>query len=213
MWFKLSKRVFIVSTFRVSDRLQAIRLASICLCCLLFSGCSAWQVSSSFSGATEQRLLTYSINQLANQLPSELATKITNKKVHMTSNFIKPGPASDYLVSRMRAEMEYSYKVQWMENASDADFHLNMFITSLGTDQDNIGVFVPIPIRDDETGEVATIEILTLKMFHGISEMYFYLTDMKTQKIERIAVPKSTVRTDRIATPIFTIPLNFLKLK
>jgi hypothetical protein len=45
-------------------------------------------------------------------------------------------------------------------------------------------------------------------MFHGISEMYYYLSDSGGNVLLRREKAKASVRTDKLALPIITIPIN-----
>lgn len=176
---------------------------------MVLVGCSTRQVVDSLEGSTEQRLVTHSINRVISELPAQPLSKLEGKKLFMDSHFIKTHPFLDYASARFRAEIDHRHNVMWVTSKGDADYYLDVFFTSLGTNQDSFGLSIPLPIQN-EGGGVASIEVLSLQMFHGISELYFYLTDLNEHSVDYVGKRKAQVRTDTLATPIISFPISTL---
>ena len=174
---------------------------------VILVGCSTRQVDDKFEGSTEQRLVTHSINDLMKKLPEKPIDEIKGKKIVLQTHFIKSGAVVDYATSRLKAELNLRYHPQWVKDSTKADYSLDVYFTSLGTDQDSLGFSLPLPVQGQGTSP-AKISILNFEMFHGISEMYLYLTDLSDNKISTIPLVKSEVRTDKLATPVITIPIG-----
>ncbi len=173
----------------------------------LLAACSTRQTLDKFQGSTEQRLVTHSINQLMNDLPEAPLKDVADKKVFLQTHFIKTGALFDYATSRLKAEVNQRWNPVWVDSKAESDYLLEVFFTSLGTDQDSFGLSIPLPLQGEGT-EPAKLTILSFEMFHGISEMYLYLTDLSDNKVASLPTRKVEVRTDKIATPIITIPVN-----
>jgi len=180
---------------------------SACILFLMMSGCSTRQVAEQFNGSTEQRLVTHSVDQLMRSLPQEPLNLLTQKKVFLQSHFIKEGVLLDYATSRLKAEISQRYHSSWVASPKISDYVIDVFFTSLGTDQDSFGLSIPLPVQGEGT-EPAKIPILSFDMFHGISEMYLYLTETATNNIVLLPTQKKELRTDKISTPIITIPVS-----
>jgi hypothetical protein len=56
-----------------------------------------------------------------------------------------------------------------------------------------------------------TIDIIALDMYHGVSEVYYYITEQDGGKVSRGDRIRSIIRTDRLALPIVSIPISTLK--
>lgn len=85
-----------------------------------------------------------------------------------------------------------------------AEHVLQIFYTSLGTDRDERGFYVPLGFVPG-VEETTKIDLLTLEQFHGVAELYYYLDN------ERIDDPlRARIRTDALGLPIITIPLSTL---
>ncbi len=195
--------------FRLNNVLakSQVSLVLLLVSWTLLTSCSTRQVLDNLEGSTEQRLVTHSIDQLIRALPDEPLFKVEGKKLYMKSHFIKRHPLLDYASARLKAEISYRYQTTWVTEETDADFFLEVFFTSLGTDQDSFGLSIPLPVQGDDT-EVASLELLSLRMFHGISEMYFYLTEIDSHTVDYVPHQKAQVRTDSVVTPVITLPLN-----
>jgi len=170
-------------------------------------GCSTREVSEQFTGSTEQRLITHSLDDLMTELPEIPLKDVAGKKVFMQTHFIKLGELIEYATSRLRAEINKRYHPEWVYSESEADYSLDVFFTSLGTDKDSFGLSIPLPVQGQGTAP-AKIPLLSFEMFHGISEMYLYLTDTATNEVQRLSKRKVELRNDKIATPILTIPVS-----
>ena len=90
-----------------------------------------------------------------------------------------------------------------------ADMVLHIFFNAIGTDKDKSGLKTPDFVIPGEIGAVS-IDIITLDMYHGISELYYYIVDQKSMVITRGDKIRSTVRTDKLSFPIISIPVNTL---
>ena len=173
----------------------------------LLASCSTRQVVDSLEGSTEQRLVTHSINRVISKLPEDPLLKVDGKKLYMDTHFITEHPLVDYATARMRAEIDMRHNVVWVDSKDKAEMYLNVFFTSLGTDKDSFGLSIPLPVQGDGT-EVATLDIFSLKMFHGISEMYFYLSDLEGNTVDFVGNEKAQIRSDTVSTPFISFPLN-----
>ena len=98
------------------------------------------------------------------------------------------------------------YKCRLVDDPADAEMEAYVFFTSLGTDIDKFGLSTP-ELAIPGVG-VSSIDLLALEMFHGISELYYYIEDDKGQIIAKSDMIKTTVRNDSLALPLITIPLN-----
>jgi len=85
-----------------------------------------------------------------------------------------------------------------------------VFFTSLATDQDSLGFSIPIPTVTTESNEIGRLDIIALNMYHGVSELYFYVRDNATKTVVKAERSKAHIRTDKLALPIITIPINTL---
>ncbi len=184
-----------------------LRFITVGLVFALLTACSTRQTQDKFQGSTEQRLVTHSINQLMSGLPEKPLDALFGQKVFLQSHFIKRDALVNYATSRLKAEVNRRSHPKWVSTASEADYIMDVFFTSLGTDQDSFGLSIPLPVQGDGTAP-AKVAILSLEMFHGISEMYLYLTRVADNNVAILPVRKVEVRTDKLATPIITIPLN-----
>jgi hypothetical protein len=173
---------------------------------ILLAGCSTNQTDDKYEGSTEQRLVTHSINNLMKKLPEYPISQIRGKRVYLQTHFIKYGALIDYATSRLQTELSLRYHPIWETDSKNADYSLDVYFTSLGTDQDSLGISLPLPVQGQGTSP-AKIPILNYEMFHGISEMYLYLTDLSDYKVSEMPILKSVVRDDKIATPIITLPV------
>lgn len=166
--------------------------------------CSTRQVVDGLAGATEQRLITHSIDKLMNNLPAEDFSQLSTKKVYLVSHFINKkelANLTDYAVSLLKSELEEKYQCLMVEDVTRADFELIVFFTSLGTDRDVAGFTLP-PLLLPGTAGAITIDILALDMYHGVTELYHYIKDRTNQVMVKGEKIKAVVRTDKLALPI-----------
>lgn len=177
---------------------------------VMITACSTRQAIDNLAGSTEQRLITHSIDKLMKALPEDDFNKLADKNVYFESQFIKADALTDYANSRFLVELEQNFNCTIVKQRDEADFNVKVFFTSLGTDQDSAGFTIP-PFSIPGISGSVKIDLLALDMYHGISELYYYIFD-NTSKIglrgEKI---KAVIRTDKLATPIISIPISTLK--
>lgn len=176
----------------------------------MLTACSTRQVVDKLSGSTAQRLVTLSINKLIKELPKSPLDQLQGHSIWLDAHFIKDDPIVDYATARLKAEINQRHQVSWAESVADADRVIKVFYTSLGTDQDSFGFSLPIPTVTTESNEIGRIDLLAYNMYHGISEMYFYVEDVATQKVVESERLKAQIRTDKLSLPIITIPVSTL---
>ena len=169
----------------------------------LLTACGARQVQDSLTGSTAQRLVSYAIDDLAEALPEEDFAGLAGQRILIDSHFVGDAALRRYADDRLAMELVSRFDIRVVDDAS-ADRVLNVFYTSLGTDRDRRGFYIPLGYLPglDETTE---IDLLTLQQFHGVAEMYYFLG---TDRVE--APLQARIRTDSLGLPIITIPLNTL---
>lgn len=177
------------------------------LLAVFLSGCSTRQVVSELDGSTAQRLVTHSIDRLMQKIPAEDFPLCRDKKVYVEPHFIKSSPLLDYATERFKMELGQSFGCHIVESKQFADYNVSLFFTSLGTEFDIFGFSIPFLVIPGVSG-AADINILAVEMFHGISEMYYYVSDAEGQVLTRREKSKAAVRTDKFALPFITIPIN-----
>lgn len=177
------------------------------LLAFFLSGCSTRQVISELDGSTAQRLVTHSIDQLMKKIPAEDFPSCRDKNVYVEPHFIKETPVLDYATERFKMELGQSFDCRIVESKQVADYTVNLFFTSLGTETDIFGISIPFLVIPGVSG-ASDINILAVEMFHGISEMYYYVSDAEEQVLTRREKSKAAVRTDKFALPFITIPIN-----
>jgi hypothetical protein len=172
---------------------------------VLIAGCAARQAQDSLVGSTAQRLVSFGIDDMAAQLPDHHFAGYAGQKMRLNSHFVADQTLQTYADRRLQIELKQRFDIDAVPPGDEADFTLNVFYTSLGTNRDTQGFFLPlgyIPGLD----EGAQIDILTLEQFHGVAEMYYYVGPTGTE--QRGAVIQARKRTDAIGLPIITIPIN-----
>lgn len=174
---------------------------------LFISGCSTRQVVSELDGSTAQRLVTHSIDHLMQKIPAEDFPSCSNKKVYVEPHFITASPVLDYATERFKMELGQSFDCRIVETRQAADYRVSLFFTSLGTEFDILGLSIPFLVIPGVSG-AADINILAVEMFHGISEMYYYIRDAEGRVLLRREKTRASVRTDTFALPFLTIPVN-----
>lgn len=171
------------------------------------TGCSARQEGTRFTGSTEQRLVTYSINEIADQFQQENLDFLENKSVLFKSHFVINNQVLKFAQQRLEMELQEKYNVGFVTDPHQADFKIDMFFTSLGTDRDSAGFSIPIVnLSDPEQSTI--VNLLAIDMYHGVSEGNYYITDLSSDAIIKKGKLSSRVRTDSFATPFFSFPVS-----
>lgn len=169
----------------------------------LLAGCGARQVQDSLAGSTAQRLVSHAVDDLAVALPAGDFAALEGQRLAIDSNFLGDAAVRDYADHRLAMELTTRFGIEVVDDEA-AEHVLTVFYTSLGTDRDRRGFYIPlgfIPGIDQST----EIDLLTLQQFHGVAELYYYLDG------ERLDDPlRARIRTDSLGLPIITIPLTTL---
>jgi len=182
---------------------------ALALALFVLSGCAARQVQDSLAGSTAQKLVTYSIDDLAGALPGEHFEIWTDKRMFVSSSFLAEDVAesglSRYADRRLALELTRRFGIEIVPDAGSADAILNVFYTSLGTDRDTKGLFLPlgfVPGMDTDT----RINLLTLEQFQGVAEMYYFVGETGVETRGRVL--RGRTRSDALGLPVITIPIN-----
>lgn len=188
--------------------MNLFRAAVFTVLALLFvSGCASRQVHDSLAGSTAQRLVTYSIEQLVNALPASDFDRLRGQRVWVDTHFISDGPLKDYADRRLKVALADNFGIVISPTALETDVRMTVFYTSLGTDEEIAGLYLPlgvVPGFDD----ASRVDLLTLEKFHGVAELYYFLeTDGNTVRGPTLT---GRIRTDALGLPIITIPLSTL---
>ena len=168
------------------------------------TGCGSRQVQDSLVGSTAQRLVSYAIDDLARALPESDFAELAGETLWIESHFVADSDLRHYADRRLAMELRGRFRIEVVEDRLLAEHVLTVFYTSLGTDEDFLGFYLPlgfVPGLDATT----RINLITLEKFHGIAELYYYLGP--AQRGEILQVRR---RTDALGLPIITIPLNTL---
>ncbi|MCO7225518.1 hypothetical protein [Pleionea sp. CnH1-48] len=174
---------------------------------LMLTACTTRQVGGTYVGSTEQRLVTYSIDKLVAQLPAEDFAGLAGKKVLLRSHFIVANQTLSYADQMIKLDLARRFQIDFVEQKEDAESEVDVFFTSLGTDNDTYGLSIPI-VNLSDTSQASRIDILAVDMYHGISECLYYIKDADTQEVTRKGKILARVRTDKFATPIFSFPIS-----
>lgn len=172
---------------------------------LVMTGCGSRQVQDSLVGSTAQRLMTYSIDEMVQQLPARDFDAWSGKSLALNSHFLDDNDIQEYADQRLAVELEQRFGIQVVTNPLAADGTINIFYTSLGTDQGHRGLFLPLgfmPGIDEST----RINIITIEQFHGIAEMYYFIGQTGSEL--RGETIQARTRTDALGLPIITIPIS-----
>jgi len=193
MFNSMITRVFLIITF-----------------CFAISACSTRESAEQYRGSTSQRLLSYSINELMLQLPDDSFTEFASQSIFVRTHFISKSQALIYAEQRLKIELTSRFNLNLVDSAAEADIEFDFFFTSLGTDQDVYGLSIPI-FWVSTDGEPPSLDILAVRMYHGVSEMYYYTKDKKTgiTKAHNGSIARS--RSDKFSTPFFSFPIDSLK--
>jgi len=175
---------------------------------LLFGmGCATRQVQDSLSGSTAQRLVTHSIDELMESLPAGDFEKLRGQRLWLDSHFIEEGPLKAYADQRLRLALDQRFGIQVVDQATDSDAQLSVFYTSMATDQELAGFYLPIGVVPGFQ-EQTRVNLITLEKFHGIAELFYFID--ADGVIERGPTLLTRKQTDALGLPIITIPLSRL---
>lgn len=186
-----------------------IRILTILFISMILTACSTRESTDIFKGSTSQRLLTYSINDLMSQISETDFQEIGNKPVYVQSHFVKRSAVLDYATQRLYLELTGRLGLNLVDSPDKSDYQLDFFFTSLGTDTDTYGLTIPIVWVD--TTNYTTLDILAVRMYHGVSEMYYYSKDQKSGSVTSYPGILARSRTDRFSTPFFSFPIDDLE--
>lgn len=174
---------------------------------LLLCSCATREVVNELNGSTAQRLVTHSIDHLMHKIPAEDFDQCEGSTVLVKPWFIKRTPTLSYATERFKLELAERFSCHITQTPEAADYTVNIFFTSLGTEFDILGLTIPFLVIPGYSG-ASDVNLLAVEMFHGISEMYYYISDASGRVILRREKTKAQVRTDKFALPFLTIPIN-----
>ena len=181
----------------------------------LLVGCSTRGLNDHYASVTEQRLVTQSLDMLVKALPESDFKPLQHKSVYLRGYFIEPtvdgtkySPLLKFARQRVQLELMEKYQCKMANTPEKADFQVHFFFNAIGTDQDSLGITLP-QIFLPGVG-VSQIDFIAVKMFHGVSEGYYYIVDNQQAETMRGTLLKARVRTDRLNLPFISIPLNTL---
>ncbi len=180
----------------------------VMVCCLW--SCTTRQVVDDFSGSTAQRLTTYSVDAVMDKLPGDSLSMLTDKQVHLECLFLEESPAVGYARRRLEMELIQRYRCTFVETPEEADFLLRFFFNSVGTDVDYAGFRTPEFALPGMPG-MAGIDLLTLDMYHGVAECYYYLLDSDQKVLAKSGRVKAVIRSDKVGLPIISFPVTHLE--
>lgn len=185
------------------------RILLVLVVTTLLSACSTRESSEQYRGSTSQRLITYSINNLMAQIPDSHFQQFAKQPVYVQSHFIEQSQTLKYASQRLYLELTSRFNLNLVDSPDKAAYQLDFFFTSLGTDSDTYGLTVPI-FWVDTSGELPTLDILAVRMYHGVSEMYYYAMDKSTGEVTAYPSILARAKTDRFSTPFFSFPVDDL---
>jgi len=174
---------------------------------MVLGGCSSRQVQDSMTGSTAQRLVTHSIDELMEKLPASDFEPLRGKSIILETHFVKVGPLKDYADERLMVALDERFGIRAAVDPSTADAVLKVFYTSLGTDQELAGFYLPLGVIPGQDTE-SRINLISLEKFHGVTELYYYMVE--GGEISRGPTLISRTRTDALGLPIITIPISRL---
>ena len=184
-------------------------------CLVLLAGCSTRGLNDRYASVTEQRLVTQSLDKLISALPETDFLPLQEKTVYLQTYFIEPAAAEgkrssllEFAHQRLQLELIEKYACRLTEQPAAADYQLHFFFNAIGTDQDSLGITTP-QLFLPGVG-ISQIDFIAVKMFHGVSEGYYYIIVRQQTKTVRGSLQKARVRTDRLNFPFISIPLNTL---
>jgi len=63
-------------------------------------------------------------------------------------------------------------------------------------------------INATDTSQSTRIDLLAIDMFHGISEMMYYVKHRSSNQVVKKGKIKARVRTDDVSTPVISFPVS-----
>jgi len=171
----------------------------------VIAGCAARQAGDTLAGSTAQKLVTYSIDDLIDALPENDFAPWSGKRVFVRSNFLADGAVQSYADQRLEVALARRFGIDVVDGPLGAEATLNVFYTSLGTDRDTQGFFLPIGFMPG-LDPAARVNLITLERFQGVAEMYYFLGETGVET--RGDVIQARTRTDSLGLPVITIPIN-----
>ena len=123
----------------------------------------------------------------------------------LSSSFLASGEMRAYADRRLGLELTRRFGIELVGDAADADAILNVFYTSLGTDRDTKGFFLPLGFVPGMEADMR-INLLTLEQFQGVAELYYFVGETGTETRGRVI--QARTRSDALGLPIITIPIN-----
>jgi hypothetical protein len=185
-----------------------VRIALTALLIPLIAGCAARQTQDSLTGATAQRLVSHSVDRLAERLPDGDFEPLAGKRLRIESHFVADPALREYADRRLAIALRRRFGVEVVRGLQEADSVLNVFYTALGTNRDTKGFFLPLGYLPGLDAEYQ-IDLITLEQFHGVAELYYFVGPTGIEA--RGPVLQSRTRTEAIGLPIITIPINDVK--
>lgn len=134
-----------------------LALLALALTALIVTGCGSRQVQDSLVGSTAQRLVSYAIDDLARALPDEDFAPLSGQRLRIVSHGLADRALSDYADQRIAAELGQRFGIRMVSGLEEADQVLQIFYTSLGTDQGHLGFFIPLALCPGLTKAHASI--------------------------------------------------------
>lgn len=174
----------------------------------LFNSCATRGIHDQYFGATEQRLVTHSIDKLVKSLPEKDFMPLKGQAIYLECYFVEKNEPLNFARKRLEMELKEKYSCTLSDIPESAQFIVHFFFNAIGTDQDILGFRTPEVIIPSVG--LTSISILSFEMYHGVSELYYYIIDKRKPAIMRGEILKAIIRTDRLVLPIISIPLNTL---
>lgn len=156
-------------------------------------------------GSTAQRLMTYAIDDLVAQLPAEDFEPLRGQRVHLSSHFVERSDLREYADERLAIELARRFDIDIVANPVVAEARINVFYTSLGTDNGLRGFYLPVGYLPG-MNETTQVNLITLEQFHGVAEMYYFLGETGSEL--RGDMLQARMRSDALGLPIITIPIS-----
>ncbi|MBS3758983.1 MAG: hypothetical protein KGY61_10005 [Desulfobacterales bacterium] len=173
---------------------------------IFLAACSSRQIVGQYEGATAQRLTSHSVNNMIANIPEKDFSCLEDKKVYLSCYFLNNIEPLAYAQKRLELELMDKYQCRLVPEPSEAEIRLHVFFTSLGTDTDEFGLHTPELVIPG-LGGFSQIDVISLEMFHGITELYYYIVDDKDRIVAKSDMMKTVVRNDSLSLPVITIPI------
>ncbi len=181
--------------------------AVLVLLIIFMAACSSRQIIDQYHGSTAQRLTSHSVNNMIANIPEKDFSCLEGKKVYLSCYFLNNIEPLAYAQKRLELELMDKYQCLPVPEPSEAEIRLHVFFTSLGTDRDEFGLHTPELVIPG-LGGFSQIDVISLEMFHGITELYYYIVDDKDRIVAKSDMMKTVVRNDSLSLPVITIPVN-----